>query len=203
MERPADQIVERRALESAVTNSLYLRGLGLVPIGLMFVLGALAMWEVGPLRHLSVAYVAVLAPALLLLWINRYYEEHYGRVTPSSRHWARVWVPIAVIVAVAIGVWLLIWSLDLPLNAVAAVWAMSMLTASAVTVGLRKHRVIIWGSLLVAALLPIWNGADENALAWLLGGVAYIATGIFDHRLLARTSRPRADRNLETRDAGA
>jgi hypothetical protein len=103
----------------------------------------------------------------------------------------------------AIGVWLLIWWSDLPLNVVATVWGVSMLTVTAFTVGLRKHRVIIWGSLLVAGLLPIWNDADASTIASLLGGVAYIATGIFDHRLLARTFEQRADRSLETSDAGA
>jgi hypothetical protein len=200
---PAEQTVERRALESAVANSLYLRGLGLVPLGLMFVFGALAMWEVGPLRHLGVAYLAIVLPAALLLWINRYYEEHYGRVTPSPSHRVRTMVHIAVTLAAAVGAWLLIWSLDLPLNAFAAAWSVTMLMATAFTVGLRKHRVIIWGSLLVAGLLPVWDGADASTSAWLLGGVAFIATGILDHRLLARTSGPRADRSLETRDAGA
>lgn len=201
--KPADQIVERRALESAVSNSLYLRGLGLVPVGLMWVFAALAMWEVGPLRHLWVAYIAIVIPAALLLWINRYYDEHYGRVTPVPRHWVRVAVHVAVVLALSIGVWLLIWSSDLPLNAAAAVWGTGMLAATAFTVGLRKHRVIIWGSLLVAGLLPVWNDADASTTAWLLAGVAFMATGIFDHRLLARTSGQRADRSPETRDAGA
>jgi hypothetical protein len=202
--KPAEQTVDRRALESAVTNSLHMRGLGLVPVGLILVIGALAVWEVGPLRHLWVVYCAILLiPAPLLLWINRYYDDHYGRVTPSTRHWTRPAGHIAVSVALGIGAWLLIWSLDLPLNAFAAVWGVIMLTATAFTVGLRKHRVIIWGSLLVAGLLPVWDGADASTIAWLLAGAAYIATGIFDHRLLARTSGPRADRSLETRDAGA
>jgi hypothetical protein len=202
--KPADQVVERRALESAVSNSLYLRGLGLVPLGVIFIVAALTTWKVGPLRHLWVANIAILAPLPLTFWINRYYEQHYGHVTPSTRHWVRVGVHIAAFVALAIGVWVLIARSDLPLNVFATVAGLGMLMLSAVTVGLRRHRVIIWGSLLLAGLLPIWNDdADASAVAWLLAGAAYIATGIFDHRLLVRIFGDSADRSLETRDAGA
>ena len=42
---------------------------------------------------------------------------------------------------------------------------------------LRAHHVIIWGSLLVAGLLPVWVAA----------------TGIFDHSLLVRVPRRNPD----------
>jgi hypothetical protein len=210
---PGDRTVERRGLESAVVNQSHLRGLGLVPIGLMFVLWALALWEVGPLRHLWVFPMAVLLLTVgPVLWINRYYEERYGRFTPSARRRVRAAVALAVGFAVGlpllVGMGLLLrseeaWSLDLPVNPIAATWAIAMLAVSASTVGVLKHRVIICGSLLVAGLLPVWNGVDPTATGVLMVGVANIAMGIFDHRRLVRTLGSPADRGLEARDAGA
>ena len=63
--------------------------------------------------------------------------------------------------------------------------------------------MIIWGSLLVAGLLPVWNGADPTNIGLLLAGVATIATGIFDHRLFAATFGSPVGPSLEARDAGA
>jgi uncharacterized membrane protein len=210
---PADRTVDRRTLESAAANHSYLRGLGAVPLGLVFVVMALAAWEVGPLRHIWAFLVAVLllivAPGL---WINRYYDEHYGRFTPSSRRQGRH--VVTIVVALAVGVPVLValglllrseepWSLDLAVIPVAALWAVMMLGVSASTVGWRKHRVIILGAILVAALLPVWHGADPYPIGCLMIGVGFIAMGLFDHRLLARTYRSPADRGLEARDAGA
>jgi hypothetical protein len=211
---PADQTVERRALEAAVANQSHLRGLGLVPVGLMFILFALALWGVGPLRQLWVFPVAVLvlmlAPAL---WIDRYYDEHYGRFTPSSRHEgrqvaafvARLVVGVPFLIGVA---WLLRseepWSLDLPVNPVLVVWAIAMLAVSAPTVGLRhRHRAVIGGSAFVAGLLPVWSGPDPTPIGLVLVGVATMAMGILSHRLLVKTFGSPADRGLEARDAGA
>jgi hypothetical protein len=207
MER-ADTTMQRRSLESAVASYSYLRGLRLIPLGLLIVLAALTNWEVGPLRHLWVFPVAALLIGAASLPITRYYNEHYGRVRPSTRQQVREAIAVVVSLALMIGVSLLLrshapWSLDLPVNSAAAGWGMVMLASTAITLGVRKHRVIIWGSLLVAGLLPVWNGADPTNIGLLLAGVATIATGIFDHRLLTRTFGPPAGLSLEARDAGA
>jgi hypothetical protein len=206
MERD-EATVKRRQLQSAVASYSYLRGLRLIPLGLLIVLAALANWEVGPLRHLWTFPVAALLIGAACLPITRYYNEHYGRVRPSTRQQVREAVAIVLSLALMIGVSLLLrsrapWSLDLPVNSAAAGWGMVMLGSTAITLGVRKHRVIIWGSLLVVGLLPVWNGADPTNIGLLLAGVATIATGIFDHRLLARTLGPRASLSLEARDAG-
>ena len=78
-----------------------------------------------------------------------------------------------------------------------------MLAAVAVSVGLRAHHVIIWGAVLVAGLLPVWDGADPSNIGLVLAGVAIVATGILDHRLLVRTFGSAKGLDLENSNAGA
>ena len=66
---------------------------------------------------------------------------------------------------------------------------------------LRRHHVIVFGTLLVVGLLPVWNGADPSNIGLLLAGVAFIVAGILDHRELVRTFGP-AD-GLQLGNAGA
>ena len=81
--------MERTTLETAAANYSYLRGLFFLPLGIVFILAALANWEVGPLRHLWAFPVAVLAVGLLCLPIARYYNGNYGRLRPSTRQQVR------------------------------------------------------------------------------------------------------------------
>jgi hypothetical protein len=57
--------------------------------------------------------------------------------------------------------------------------------------------------MLVAGLLPVWNGADPSNIGLFLFGVAIMATGIFDHRLLVRTFGSSKTLKLENSNAGA
>ena len=83
------------------------------------------------------------------------------------------------------------WSLDLPVNATAASFALLMLMVYAVTIGLRAHHVAVWGALLVAGLLPVWDRRRSRATsASSSPGVATIVAGVLDHRLLVRTLGP-------------
>ena len=57
--------------------------------------------------------------------INRYYNEHYGRVTPSTRQQLRAAAAGLIGVALMIGLTTLLrsrasWSLDLPVNPIPA-----------------------------------------------------------------------------------
>src|SRR3954451_4159088 len=81
--------MNREHLESAAAGYTYLRGLLSVPLGLGLILSALVNWEVGPLRYpwVFVAAAAVIGASALL--VNRYYGEHFGRVTPSQRQQRR------------------------------------------------------------------------------------------------------------------
>ena len=203
--------MERKKLESAAAHYAYLRGLFSIPLGTLFILAALGNWEWGPLRHTWVFFGAVLVVGAACLPINRYYNENYGRVTPSTRQQFRAVVAIIVSVAVMVGAAFLLrsragWSLDLPVNPIAASFGLLMLAYYAIVVGLRAHHSIIWGALLVAGLLPVWGGVDlsnTSNVGLVLTGVAVMANGIFDHLLLVRTFGSSKGLNVENSDVGA
>jgi hypothetical protein len=187
--------MDRRTLETAAANYSYLRGLLYIPGGLLCIVAALGNEQVGPFRHnwFFVGAVVVLGVAAVL--IARYYNEHYGRLSPSTRQHVRGAVAVALAVAVMIGGSLLLrsradWSLDLPVNAIAVSFAAVMLITYAAGVGLRAHHVIVWGALLVAGALPVWNGDDPSNAGLAMAGVAVIVCGVFDHRLFVRTFGP-------------
>jgi hypothetical protein len=187
--------MQRRDLETKAANYSYLRGLLFIPVGGLCILAALGNWEVGPLRHTWVFLVVAAALGLVYLLINRYYVEHYGRLSPSTRQQVRATIGVAIAVAVVLGGSLLLrsradWSLDLPVNALAVTFALVMLISYGVGVGLRTHHVIIWGAVLVAGALPVWNGPDPSNIGLVLAGVAVMAGGLFDHRVFVDTFGP-------------
>jgi hypothetical protein len=165
----------------------------------------------GPLRHTWLFVACLLAAATVWLPIARYYDRHYGRITASAGQQARGGVAAIAAVALILGGSLALrsggdWSLDLPVNALAAALAAGFLIYHAVSVGLKPHQMIIWGSLLVAALLPVWGGldlSDTSNVGLVLSGVAAIAAGVFDHRFLARSLGPAHGLNLKAGDLGA
>jgi hypothetical protein len=200
--------MQRRNLETAAASYSYLRGLFFLPLGVVFILSALGNWEVGPLRHTWAFPVAVVLVAAVCLPIGRYYNENYGRLSPSTRQQFRAAVAGAIAVAVMIGGSLLLrsradWSLDLPVNATAVSFALIMLIYYAIGVGLRAHHVIIWGVVLITGALPVWTGADPSNIGLLLAGVALMVDGVFDHRLFVQTFGSPKSPSLEERDAGA
>lgn len=200
--------MERKKLESAAAEYTYLKGLFGIPMGFLAILSALGNWEWGPLRHPLVFVGAALALGAACLPISRYYNERYGRVTLSARQQMRVAMVAVIGAPVFFGASLLArsradWSLDLPVNATAALFALLVLASVAVSVGLRAHHVVIWGALLVAGMLPVWDGADPSNIGLCLAGVAIVATGILDHRLLVRTFGSSKGLNLESSNVGA
>jgi hypothetical protein len=200
--------MERKKLESAAADYSYLRGLFYIPLGILFILAALGNWEWGPLRHAWVFIGAMLVVGAACLPITRYYNENYGRLTPSTRQQVRALFAAIVGVAVMAGGSFLLrsqadWSLDLPVNPIAASYALLMLAYYAITVGLKTHHLIIWGSLLVAGILPVWSGPDPSNVGLVLAGVAVIAVGVFDHRLFVRTFGSSKSLNLQDSNAGA
>jgi hypothetical protein len=95
------------------------------------------------------------------------------------------------------------WSLDLPVNAIAVSFALFMLITYAIGVGLKAHHVIIWGALLVAGAMPVWNGADPSNIGLVLAGVAVMVSGVFDHRLFVHTFGSPKVLDREDSDVGA
>jgi hypothetical protein len=188
--------MERTQLESAVAENSHLRGLFGVPLGGLMMLAALGNWEVGPLRHGWVFVACLVLIGAACLPIARYYNEHYGRVTPSPRQRFRAGLAVAICVPIMIPGSLLLssrasWSLDLPVNPTAIAFALIMGVTYAMSVGLRAHHRIIFGVLLAAGLVPLWahEGMDGNT-GLAMAAVAVALAGYFDHRLLVQTYGP-------------
>ena len=200
--------MQRGNLETAAANYSYLRGLFGIPLGGLIILAALVNWRVCPLWAFL---VAVMAAGAACLPIARYYNENYGLLSPSTRQQARGAVAAVIGVAAVGGGSLLLrgradWSLDLPVNAIAVSFALFMLISYAIYVGLRAHHVIIWGALLVAGALPVWNGADPSNISnvgLVLAGVAVMVSGVFDHRLFVHTFGSPRVLDREDSDVGA
>ena len=195
--------MERKKLESAAADNSYLRGLLLLPLGLLFFLAALGNEQVGPFRHDWVFGGALLLIGASCLPINHYYNENYGRATSSSRQHMRVAIAVVIGLLVIIVSQAISASLDLPVNAAAASFALFMLICVAVMAGVKTHHLIIWGALLVAGLLPVWDGADPSSIGLAMSGAAVMVTGIFDHLLLVRTFGSSTGMSREGSDVGA
>lgn len=182
-------------LRSAAAEHRFLRGLIQVPLGLLFIAAALGNEHWGPLEDdwVFVAVMVLLAGAALA--INRFYDEHYGRVTPTTSREVRAIGAGLLGAAVLFGAALLLrsradWSLDLPVNPIPGVFGLFMLAYSATVVTLRPHHVVIWGGLAVAGLLPVWSGDDPSNLGLVMCGVAVMANGVCDHLTIVRTMGP-------------
>ena len=201
--------MKRTQLESAVAENSHLRGLFGLPLSGLMMLSVLGNEAVGPLRHDWVFVVCLVLIGASCLPIARYYNEHYGRVTPSTRQRVRSLVAVAACVPLVIGGSLLLssrasWSLDLPLNPTAISFAFVMFLGYAMSVGVRAHHRIIFGLLLLAGAIPVWahEGMSGNA-GLALAAVAVAAAGILDHRLLVQTFGPPRARNGEHADVAA
>jgi hypothetical protein len=199
---------QRKDLETAAATYSYLRGLLFIPLGGLCLLAALGNWEVGPLRHPWAFLVGLAAIGLVYLPISAYYNDNYGRLTPSTRQQVRAAIGVAVAIALMLaGATLLrshaAWSLDLPVDAVAVCFALVMLVSYGLGVGLKAHHVVVWGALLLVGALPVWNGADPSNVGLLLAGPAMMVSGVFDHRLFVRTFGPPRAIDYENGDVAA
>lgn len=197
--------MDQKRLRSAATEYPYLRGLLAIPVGLLLIVSALGNWQWGPLRHDWVFVLAVVVIALVVALINRYYTQHYGRVTPSARQ--RLHFATAAGLGIMVVGSLLLrsqadWSLDLPVNAIAVGVGLLMLISYAAVVGLKAHHLLIWGSLVVAGLLPVWNGDDPSNAGLVLAGVAFMVNGALDHLRLVRILGPSTTPTFDSEHAG-
>jgi hypothetical protein len=185
--------MDRGRLESTAANYPYLQGLWAVQMGLLIPVAGVTNLQDGP----SGPWLLAIFGGILLvcgagsLLIARYYRDNYGRVTPTrSRQLRHAAAVVAWIVVLSVGAnKYLLYSPDGPLCVFASAFALATLAYYAILVGLRTHHIVIWGVVLVAGLLPIWGGlgSDRDALAMIPLGVALIASGLLDQRLLARS----------------
>lgn len=197
--------MERRELESAAVRVTYLRGLLAIPLGLLFIVTGLGNLGWGPFAHDWVFIGSVVVIAGTALGITRYYQDHFGRVTLTKRQQVRYTVASFILFGGGmIGGSVLDSTFDLAISLFAVAFASAMLVWFAICVGLKAYHLIIWGSLLVAGLLPVWGDlSDRVSVAWIPIGAATILAGIFDHRALVRGFGPPADATREQLDVGA
>lgn len=187
---------------------MHLEGLFGIPFGLIWLLIGLSNLETHPVSG-WVLGGGVLLCLGALVGVSIYYQRRFGRVTPVRSKQVRYTVAGVVGFAVYVAADQLgrvIWGRppQEPISTIAAAWALGMLVFYATTVGLKVHHIVIWGSLLVGGLLPIWGlGVDRDAIASFPIGAALIASGLFDHRRLLRTFRSYDDLRLENSNAGA
>jgi hypothetical protein len=91
-------------------------------------------------------------------------------------------------------------ALDLPFNGIALSWAIVVLAYYGLTVGIRPHHLVIWGAVLVAALVPLWGDprtTSTDNVGLFIVAAAVALTGVLDHQLLVHTFGSR----LEASDA--
>jgi drug/metabolite transporter (DMT)-like permease len=157
----------------------------------------LALAGVTNLRHPPPGpWLAVVVAAGLLLCgvgsllISRHYRENYGIVVPTR---ARRMRNAAAIVAWAAVLFVgankyLLWSPDSSVCVFAAAFAAATMVYYAILVGLREHHLVIWVTVFVVGLLPVWGdlGEDRDAIAMFPLGAALLLCGLFDQRALAR-----------------
>ena len=190
--------MERTRLEAAAANYTYLRGLFFIPLGLLPIVSALGNTGWGPLRNTWVFLAALGLFGVACLPINSFYNKHYGTLRASTRQQARAAAAVVLAVAVVLGGSTLLrsrasWSLDLPVNATVVTLSLVILLSYAAGRVLKVHHLIIWGTVLVAGAIPLWDGADPSNIGLAIVGVALMVNGVFDHLLFVRTFGAPAD----------
>jgi hypothetical protein len=184
--------MERRELERSAARVTYLRGLLAVPFGLVLLASAAGNLDWGPYRNGAVFIVTVLVLGAVAWVIYRWYDQHYGRVRLTVRQQRRM--TAASFTCFGIGLSLgayLDFHLDVPISVTLVLFGMAMLVWFAVCVGLRPDHLVVWGTLIVVGLVPVWDRFDDRtSVAWLPMGVAVIVAGLLDHLALVRRFGP-------------
>ncbi len=196
--------MERKQIEAVALNypPQYVQGLYAIPIGIG--------WFMTGLTNLISQPTAswILVGGLLLclgawLGITRYYQNNFGRATPTKSRRIRYGLAIFTSFVVFIGADQLTRIMfgrppDRPMSSYAASWSLGMLVFFGMTIGVKMHHIVIWGSLFVIGVLPIWGlNANRDAIAAFPIGVAIILSGLMDHRLLVRASNVTRNLTLE------
>jgi hypothetical protein len=180
--------MERRMLLETAHNYPYLQGLYAIPAGLVCFLSVPVNLYQGPSEAsvLGVFGLGLLLCLVACVRIARYYRENYGEVTVTASRHVRQAVALIAWAATLFCATKLVATPDQTAGVLAAGFAAGVLAYCTILVGLRAHHVAVWGTLLVAGLLPIWGGAGVDWSAVPIG-VAFMASGVLDHRLLVRS----------------
>jgi hypothetical protein len=187
--------VQRKQLERRVAAYSHLRGITGIPGGLVAVIFALGNWRVGPFAHDLVVVAALAAAACAWYLIERAYRRRYGCMTRSAGTELRTVVSMALAVGLVFGGAMLLYGLELPVNPIMVVFPVAFVALYAIGGALRPHHLVIWGAVLVAGLLPVWQAPPDPAnVALVICGCAAIASGLLDHLAFTRLfASPAAD----------
>jgi hypothetical protein len=183
---------ERKQLERAAASVTYLRGLMAVPLGLLLVATGLGNLDWGPYRSGAVFVATVVVLGAVWWGLYRWYEEHYGRARLPVHEQARLTAANFFFFGASLsGGAFLDSKLDWPVSISCTLFGVAMLVWFAVCVGLRPDHVLVWGTLVVVGLAPVWGSVDDRAaLAWVPMGVAAVVAGLLDHRALVQRFGP-------------
>jgi hypothetical protein len=185
--------MDRRRLEGRAAAYDYLRGLRAIPGGLAGIVFALGNWQAGPFASDLVVLGALALCAAAWYAIDRAYQRRYGRMTRTPAAEWRQLLGALVVIAIVLGGSLLLHALDVPVNPIAITFPIAFVAMYAVGGALRPHHLVVWGAVLAAGLLPIWEGPpDAGNVALVLCGVAVIVGGLLDHLAFTRTFAPPA-----------
>jgi uncharacterized membrane protein YiaA len=186
--------MEQAQVTSVAVRYHTLRGLLLVPTGVLFIAaGLFNMPPIGdePVSGYAWYFAAVLVLAgVAFVWVNHYYVTRFGRVDQSRRTKTKI-AAFTVLCAVAIGVAITLdTQFDLPVSLYGLAYGLALLGYYHVFVGLRPHHWAFLGGLAALCALPVWGGIDDTVSVTLVPmGVATIAIGLYDHRDLVTSMR--------------
>lgn len=190
----------------------YLQGLKVVPIGLLLMFTVSFKidwwpWEGWEFLPFTVGAIAALAA---IVWIGRYYERRFGRVSPTRTQLRRDALGTALAAIALAGGLLVDTTLVLPVSVFGLALAAVLLWYWSWSGGPRAYHWLLAGTLAVVSLLPLaskWLDIDlvdkraDAAFALVLAtaGAVYVAAGLLDHAHLVRSIGPAP----EERDAHA
>jgi hypothetical protein len=182
--------MDRNTLLEAGPTYTYLRGLLAVPIGAVFLLAGVTYLEWGPFGSQWLFWGGALACLAAGLLIDRWYRQNYGRVTPPRE--ARVkdaaWTLFGIVAVIGFAVLDSIF--ELPVNGYVLAYALMMFGYITTSIGFRLRHAVVWGVLMVTALLPVWNGVDEVATGLFPMGIATLIGGLLDHSVFVANLGP-------------
>ncbi len=186
--------MDAHALTAAGGRYYTLRGLLLLPTGLIFL--AAGLFNTPPIGDEQVSgsaawfVVALAIAAVGYFAFNRYYVTTFGRVEPSRGTLVRITIYNAACAAlIAVGI-TLDMRLDLPMSLFGAAYGISLVVYYRMLHVLRPYHLALLGGFAVLALAPVWGQAhDKVSLAMIPMGLVTIAVGLCDHRDLVNSLR--------------
>lgn len=178
-------------------NYSYLQGLKWVPIGLWMLL-VVALTQIrGRMSGMSLEFILItVAAALVVVWIQRYYDRTFGRARPSLAHRLGEWGFGVVGGGLGLAAFWLDMTLKLPVSLVGLTCAAAILCDYArlnwyARGWFRSYALGMTLLVLAISWLPLLGVPVFPTLLIVVTvmGVVLMALGLLDHRLLMQTMK--------------